>query len=116
MDFERVWENNSRSLSPKAKSTNYLPSEPRKVAKKLLGAVYVNLKSSRFWGSRDIIKTTLNYISTPSIISNITNISNIINISNIYKTVTVINDDRLADKHDPIEWLQSSNDSINIHA
>jgi len=26
MAFERVWENNSRSLSPKAKSTNYFPT------------------------------------------------------------------------------------------
>jgi len=49
MAFELVWENNSRSLRPKAKSTNYMPTrqlEPRKDLNFL--SDYVNLKSSRF--------------------------------------------------------------------
>jgi len=48
MAFERVWENNSRSLSPKAKSTNFMPARTEKgrdfiAGKKLLGAFYVKL-------------------------------------------------------------------------
>ena len=36
MAFERVWENNSRSLSPKAKSTNYMPARTSKKVEILL--------------------------------------------------------------------------------
>ena len=54
--FELVWENNSRSLRPKAKSTNYMPTrqlEPRKDFNFL--SDYVKLKSSRFLKTLDEI-------------------------------------------------------------
>jgi hypothetical protein len=43
MAFERVWENNSRSLSPKAKSTNYMPARTSK-------KVEILSQGKNFWG------------------------------------------------------------------
>ena len=67
MAFERVWENNSRSLRPKAKSTNYMPartskkveilSQPIRRGKNFLGQSMLNSRlSSRFRQSQlDVI-------------------------------------------------------------
>ena len=43
MAFERVWENNSRSLSPKAKSTNFMPARTSK-------KVEILSQGKNFWG------------------------------------------------------------------
>ena len=43
MAFERVWENISRSLSPKAKSTNFMPARTSK-------KVEILSQGKNFWG------------------------------------------------------------------